>query len=763
MQNFHLSQLIELATEQHEAVRLAEAEDTYKRVLAADAQHGDALQGLGILKWQLAQLDDAQAYLQAAVAVQPDNWRYYYTLGRFFAAIGQNEAAVLVFDRAKNLHPDSVVFWFELGKFLHGLGSLDEAAFAFQQCIRLQADNVEAYNDLGVVLDAQGQYQTAVEFLALGITIRPDFVPLYNNLGNTYLHLGWDDNALAIFRQGLEISADSAELWFNYGNALSRLSANPEAIEAYRQALLLNPLHVKAMVNLANLMRLRGEKDTALTLYSQAIAAEPKFYDAYNNAGVCLLLMGRLDDAIGMLEQAIALEPDTAVAHNNLGNVFKDAGSLDAAIACFRLAVQLASGNAEAYSNLIYTLSFHAGFDERNILAEARQFASLCPPPALPANLWQQHAQKPERRLRIAYVSPDFREHCQSLFTVPLLANHDHSQFEIYCYAHLARTDAISERLITYADVWRMTYGKTDQALAEIIAEDEIDILVDLTMHMAGGRPMLFTLKPAPLQLAWLAYPGTTGLPAMDYRLTDPWLDPPEFGDNRYAETSIRLPDSFWCYDPLVTGSKPNSLPALTAGYVTFGCLNNFCKVSDQTLGRWGRVMAALPTSRLILLAAAGRHRQRVFDQLGLYGIAAQRIEFVSFRPRLEYLQTYQRIDLCLDTLPYNGHTTSLDAYWMGVPVITQVGATVVGRAGWSQLNNLGLPELAAFDDQTFVDIAVGLAKDLPRLNHLRHTLRSRLQASPLMDGKRFAAAIETTYRQIWLDWCAKMTINTIK
>ncbi len=756
MENSRLSQLIELAAERHEAGLLVEAEDAYQQVLAADAHSGDTLQGLGILKWQLSDWDSAQAYLQAAVAAQPDNWRYSYTLGRFFAAIGQNAAAILAFDSAKSLCPDSVVFWFELGKFLYLLGSLEEAVFAYQQTIRLQANYIEAYNNLGVVLDAQGKFETAIEVFQQGLAIRPEFAPLYNNLGNTYLQLNWVDKALLLFKQGLDINVESAELWFNYGNALAQQSASQAAIAAYRQALVLDPQHIKALVNLANLLRLRGEKESALILYKQAIAANPDYYDAYNNAGVCLQPLGRLDEAISMLEQAITLQPDIAVAHNNLGNVYKDAGRLDEAIACFWRAVSLAPDNTEAYSNLIYTLSFHPGYDELSILAEAKRFGCLYSPPKISANRLQKHNKDPYRRLRIGYVSPDFREHCQSLFTIPLFANHDHSQYEIYCYAHLAQADEITQRLASYADVLRLTYGQTDAQLAEIIVNDEIDILVDLTMHMAGGRPMLFARKPAPVQLAWLAYPGTTGLPAIDYRLTDPWLDPPVFGDERYAETLIRLPDSFWCYDPLVDGLLPNPLPALTNGYVTFGCLNNFCKVINETLRRWGQIMAQLPSSRLILLAAAGQHRQRVFDLLGEYGVAPERIEFVSYRPRLEYLQTYQRIDLCLDTLPYNGHTTSLDAYWMGVPVVTQVGATVVGRAGWSQLNNLGLAELAAFDDEGFVEIALGLATDLPRLSQLRQTLRSRLQGSPLMDGKRFAAAIENVYLQIWREQCEK-------
>jgi predicted O-linked N-acetylglucosamine transferase (SPINDLY family) len=333
---------------------------------------------------------------------------------------------------------------------------------------------------------------------------------------------------------------------------------------------------------------------------------------------------------------------------------------------------------------------------------------------------------------------------------VPLLSNHDHAKFEIYCYAQIAKPDDLTNRLMAYADVWRFTHGISDEELSRQIVEDEIDILIDLTMHMAEGRPLVFARKLAPVQVAWLAYPGTTGIPEIDYRFTDPWLDPPGENDDHYSEKSIRLADSFWCYDALNTVLHPNPLPALSQGYITFGCLNSFYKVTEDTLHRWGQVMERVPRSRLILLAAVGPHRQRVVDKLAEYRIGSERIEFVDFQPRADYLKTYHRIDLCLDTLPYNGHTTSLDAFWMGVPSVSKVGNTIAGRAGWSLLNNLELTELAAFDDQTFCDIAVDLASDLPRLSQLRQDLRSRMEASPLMDGKRFATAFENALSQIW-------------
>ena len=276
-------------------------------------------------------------------------------------------------------------------------------------------------------------------------------------------------------------------------------------------------------------------------------------------------------------------------------------------------------------------------------------------------------------------------------------------------------------------------------------------------MHMSNGRPLLFARRPAPVQVAYLAYPGTTGLGAVDYRFTDPYLDPPGETDDDYVEKSFRLPATFWCYDPLCERPEPNALPAVTEGRVTFGCLNNFCKVSQGTLTLWAQALKALPESRLLLLAPKSEHRGRVLEYLGQDGVEAERIEFVEHRPRNKYLEVYHRIDISLDTLPYNGHTTGLDSLWMGVPVVTRVGRTAVGRAGYSQLSNLGLTELVAWSDDEFVSIVSALAGDLRGLAQLRATLRGRMQASPLMDAPRFARDVEAAFREIWRRCCSRI------
>jgi len=507
-----------------------------------------------------------------------------------------------------------------------------------------------------------------------------------------------------------------------------------EAARAYRGALAVSFPFPEASTNLGNALMMAGDYPGALASYLKADTP-----GAWTNASVAARALGDLDQAGELLERAIRARPREPLAWAALANLQKDRGRVDLALASYRAALDLDPANAVTHANLVYMTNFDPEATATDLLREARAWERhQVQAPRLPPA-----TRRPDRRLRIGYVSPDFREHCQALFTLPLFAHHDREAVAVFAYAGVRNPDAVTARLRSLCDGWRDCAGLADADVAGLIREDRIDVLVDLTMHMANGRPLLFALKPAPVQVAWLAYPGTTGLSAIDFRLTDPWLDPPGT-DADYAETSLRLPHTFWCYDPLAA-TEPGPLPALEQGHVTFGCLNHFCKVNPRTLALWDRVLEAVPGSRLRLLAHPGAHRTWLLDQLREPG----RVDFIPFLPRPDYLAQYQRLDVCLDTLPYNGHTTSLDAFWMGVPVVTRVGATVVGRAGWSQLNNLGLPELAAWDDDAFVRIAANLAADLPRLAELRAGLRARMEASPLMDARGFAGDLEAAFRKM--------------
>ncbi|MGO8751908.1 MAG: tetratricopeptide repeat protein [Thermoguttaceae bacterium] len=498
-----------------------------------------------------------------------------------------------------------------------------------------------------------------------------------------------------------------------------------------------------------------GRLQAAEQIYRQILQDEPNQAAAIHFLGVIAHQVGKHGVAVEYIGRAIKLKGNVAAFHNNLGNALKDEGKPDEALACYCRALELEPDSAEVHSNLVYTQVFCPGYDAQALYKEHCRWNQQHAEPF--REFIQPHPNNgsPHRRLRIGYLSPNFGSHPVGRFLLPLLESHDHGRFEIFCYASVNSPDTVTDRCRTQADVWRDVLRLSDEQVAHTIRQDQIDILVDLTMHMANNRLLVFARKPAPVQVTYLAYCGTTGLSTMDYRLTDPYLDPPGQDERAYSERSIRLPETYWCYRPLIQTPPVNTLPALEAGHITFGSLNNFCKVSSPALAAWSRLLQAVSGSRLLLHAREGSHCDRVRGFLTEQGISAERLVFVDFQPAAEYFDVYQRIDVALDPFPYGGGTTTCDALWMGVPLISLSGQTAVGRGGVSILSNLGLPELIASSPDQYVTIAVELAQDLSRLSELRATLRDRMQASPLMNAPRFARNVEAAYRTMWQRWCA--------
>ncbi|MGA2441808.1 MAG: tetratricopeptide repeat protein [Tepidisphaeraceae bacterium] len=559
-----------------------------------------------------------------------------------------------------------------------------------------------------------------------------------------------------IYHQILTQQPDHADALHLLGALAIQVGRLEAGLELIRHAIQLKPDNAEAYYNLGIALQRKGQLDEAIASYHQAIGIKPAHAEAHSNLGNLLVDKGRLDEAIAAYRQAIRLKPELAEAHNNLGKALKDEGQLDEAIASHRQAIRLKPNHAGVHSNLLFMLNYHPDIDAQAVLAEHQAWSDRHARPLASKIITHANERSPDRRLRVGYVSADFFDHVSAFFLLPLFRHHDRQQFELFCYALRANSDRVTQQMKDHVQHWRTTVGLTDAKVAAQIREDQIDILVDLKLHTGGNHLLIFAQKPAPVQVTWLGYPGTTGMDTMDYRLTDPYLDPPGLDDAFYSERSIHLPDTFWCYDPLTNEPAVNAPPCLEKGFVTFGCLNNFCKVNDTVLTLWARALQTLSNSRLLLLAPEGSSRQRVLARLGREGIGPERVEFVAKQFRSVYLHTYHRIDIGLDTVPYNGHTTSLDSFWMGVPVITLVGQTVVGRAGLSQLTNLGLPELIARTPEQYVQIATDLAKDLPRLAELRRTLRARMQASALIDAPRFARNVESAYRRMWRNWCGQ-------
>ena len=642
---------------------------------------------------------------------------------------------------------------------LHQTGKLSEAEALYREILTQHPNHADALHLLGVLATQAGQHELAVELINKAIAINPDFPVYFNNLGSALLFLGRFDEAAVAFRSALRLKPDYAQAHCNLGNVLKDQNQLQQAIESYQSALKINPVLAEVHNNLGNVFQALGRAGDAVDAYRHAIKLKPDYVQALNNLGVALSGMGSLDAGIAAYREALRLKPDHAEAFTNLGNALKDQGSIQEALDAYRTSFQLRPEFAQVHSNYVYTLYFLPGCGSHKIHTELADWNQRHAAPL--KNSIQPHANNPnpKRKLRVGYVSPDFRSHVIGRNLLPLLENHDRKRFRIFCFSNVTRPDSLTERFKTLCDNWIDITTISDEKAAQIIRDNNIDILVDLTMHMANNRLLIFARKPAPVQITFMGYPGTTGMDAIDYRFTDPYLDPPESDVGDYSEKTVRLPDTFWCYQPQTDESRAsvlgiNDLPASKNGFITFGCLNNFSKFNDKLLKIFSQLLTQVSGSRLIILAPAGVARQRVLGKFGRDGIAPERIEFSPFLLHQEYLQLYHRVDISLDTVPYNGHTTSLDSLWMGVPVVTLIGETIVGRAGFSQLCNLGLRDLAVRTPGEFVTLAAALARDLPRLTELRRTLRKRMEKSPLMDAKRFTTGVESAYRNLWRQFC---------
>ncbi|MEQ1854247.1 MAG: hypothetical protein ABMA01_21965, partial [Chthoniobacteraceae bacterium] len=374
--------------------------------------------------------------------------------------------------------------------------------------------------------------------------------------------------------------------------------------------------------------------------------------------------------------------------------------------------------------------------------------------------------RSPNRRLRLGYVSPDFRQHSVAFFLTPVLACHDHRQFEVFCYSDARRSDAVTQQLKTYADAWCDIGGWSDEQVAARIRTDGIDILVDLAVHSGSNRLLAFARKPAPVQATWLGYAGTTGVSAIDYKITDGILDPLEKADACHSEKLIRLPNCYFCYVPPPAHPEIGPLPALAGEEVTFAGFQNLAKVSPETVYLWSRVLAAVPRSRLVIKArglGGEATRQRLRAVFAAQGIGEARLLLEDWGDMNAYLERFSGIDITLDTVPFGGGTTTFHSLWMGVPVVTLSGKNALGRMGTSILRNLELPELVAATPGEYVGIARGLAGDLAKLAALRSGLRDSLRSSCLMDAPRFTSNLEALYRQMWVHWCNGETDSCIQ
>jgi protein O-GlcNAc transferase len=607
-----------------------------------------------------------------------------------------------------------------------------------------------------------GQLPQAIKIIEGILKDQPDNAELLYFLGIIYAQSENYDLAIEYLKRSLQLNANNADAYLAVGLTSQRKGLTDDAIRYYNKSLSIDPKKFEVYNSLGDAFTQKGLIEEAIITYQTYLQTNPYSFETYNNMGNLFQKKWEIAKAIDCYYKAIEIDPENASAYNNLGNTFQIKGRPEEAEKFYRQAMQKEQNTFIAYQNLIFIMNYNPRYDARTIFSEHVNFAQKYALPLSGSIIPHTNNKEQQRRLRIGYVSPDFRRHSVAYFIEPVLAAHDKEQFEVFCYSISHIEDEVTERLRGYADHWRNIVGFSDEKATEIIRNDSIDILVDLAGHTTNNRIMIFARKPAPIQVNWIGYPSTTGLPTMDYKIVDNYTDPPDMTEQYYTEKLVRLPGSFLCYLPEQDSPDIEEPPSIKSGFITFGSFNNLSKVSRVVFALWSRILKRTENSRLIMKSLSFSDRETrsyTMDMFKQEGIQRERIDLLP--PALstrEHLKTYHQIDIAFDTFPYNGTTTTCEAIWMGVPVITFAGSAHLSRAGASLLSNTGIPEFIAKTADEYVEMAVKLANNIEKLRLLRTSLRDMMADSPLTDAKRFTGDLENIYRKMWGKW-----ISTIK
>ncbi len=765
--------------------KLDDAVLSYRQALSLQPNLVDAQYNLGNVLKDQGKVDEAAACYRGVLDLKPEFAEPHYQLGVILHGQGKLDDAIACYRQALKWKPQHAEAHNNLGVALAKEEELDEAVACYQRALQLKPEYAEAHFNLGVALKEQGKLDEAIASYRRALELKPDFAKAMGNLGFTLKEQGKLDEAIACYHKALEMNPDAAEVHNNLGIALKDQDKLDEAIAAYRRALQLRPNYADAAYNLGNAVKEQGKLDEAIASYRRALELKPDYTDAQNSLGIGMQLQGRVDAAATCFRRVLQFQPENHDAHNNLGNVLREGAQVTAALASYRRALQLNPDFAEALSNLgsalkdqclldeafasyrralelkpdfsdvrsnmIFSLNYRPGVTLAK-LAEAhaefdRRYA-MPPPASWPV---QELHRETARPLRLGFVSPDFCQHPVSVFLIRPLENLDRHEVEIVCYNDRGPQDRMTARFQAVSTVWRDVLGWNHEQLATRIRDDKIDILFDLAGHTACNRMLTFVRKPAPIQITWIGYEGTTGLSAIDYLIADRYMVP-EGAESHYREKVLRLPGCYVCFDPPEDAPAVSPLPALRSGHVTFGSCNNLAKLNDEVIVLWAEILRRVPHSRLLLKYRGLEDetlRGRYFALFATHGIGAERLDIEGWSPLRELFARHDAIDVALDPFPFAGGVTTCIAMWMGVPVVTWPGETFASRHALSYLSTIGLTETIAASREEYVEIAAGLAADLPRLAAIRTGLRPQMAASPLCDGKRFAEQLMELLRGI--------------
>jgi protein O-GlcNAc transferase len=733
-----------------------EALDAWRRVLKFRPDHAEAWNNIGNALTETGKFDDAIAAWQESVRIKPAYAEAHNNLGNALQQQGKHDEAIASHRRALEIRPDYAEALSNLGAALEAQGRTDEAIGCYERALALKPDYAEGHYNLANALAGEKKLQTAVEEFRRALEIKPDYAEAYNNLGNALKEMEQLEAAIACWRKTLELKPNYGPAYNNLAVALREQGRLDEAVADCQRAIELNANHAEAHNTLGNALKDQQKFEEAIASYRRALELKPAYAEALVNLGVALQECSGLDQAIVCFERAVEVEPELAEAHNNLANARKDQGRLDDAVRLFRRAIEVKPDYAAAHSNLLYTRQYQAGVNLSELAAAHAEFNRRHAAPLAAQVEPHPNVRDPRRRLRVGFLSPDFGRHPVAYFLIRAFEQFDREQWETFCYSDRLNKDELTARFRSAATTWQEIMGVSDKDVAAMIAADRIDVLFDLAGHTARNRLLVMARKPAPVQITWIGYEGTTGLDAIDYLLADSYTIP-DGAEKHYRERILRSPHAYVCYEPPTDAPDPGPLPAEKNGTIRFGSFNNQAKITPEVVQVWSKLLQRVPQSKLVLKyqgLGIESVRDRFSQLFAAQGIDPARLEFAPRTDYAGYLSAYREIDIALDPFPFGGGITTCDALWMGVPVVTCPGETFASRHGLTHLSNIGLMETIARDFDEYVEIAVKLAHDLPRLASIRAGSRERMALSPLCDGKQFAEDLTRIVRGVWEAWC---------
>jgi len=670
---------------------------------------------------------------------------------------GRLSDAVLLFTEICRLNPRQTQARFQLAMALIKLNRLDQAVQQLQQIVQQQPDHTDAWAMMADIHVKTGRATDAKDCGRRALAIDPEHAHALLVTGIASAELGELSEADEMLTRAIEKLPTDAHACIHLARVCMRRQKPQRAETFFVRAREINPQLRPACVGQGNSLLRQERYDDAERVFTETCQRFPGDVALINQIGNMYCAGTRLEGALKHYRMALRLQPNSAEIQNNIANILKAQGLLNEAGKGYQRVIDIKPGFWQAHSNRIFLLNYLPGISGQELLDAHRNWADRQTQELHRFATWDNPRQT-DRPLRVGYVSPDFHHHPVSAFMMPILANHNPDRVVSVCFADNLRVDSTTGQLREMAAEWHTIKSLSDEQFIELVRMEQIDILVDLAGHTGNHRLRVFACKSAPVQINYLGYPATTGLDEMDYRLTDAWADPPGVDENHSSEELLRIPSGFLCYQPDKESPEVAPPPGDATGTVTFGSLNNLSKINDEVVSTWSTILNAMPNSQLLIKNLALSDpavQERYMQQFESYGIGRDRIDLRSrVSSYAEHLATYHEIDIGLDTFPYNGTTTTCEALWMGVPVVTVTGQLHAGRVGHSLLSCVQLPELISEDREHYKQIALTLANDPNRLRHLRQSLRESVRQSPLCDGPAFTRKLETIYGEVWARWC---------